>query len=1051
MAPVALSDLVVDPRNTTLDPTVFPPADANEEVKRLWNLHGLPHSTSFSNPDLTSIAALVRHNAATIPGKPAFIHPSGDDGSFKIIDWATFDSLTKAAAVRYGTEFHQMIATANKDSKQPTVALLGNGNTIDYLITQIALLMLNFRVLLLSNKNAPSAREHLLDVCDVAGLIADASNALDPTLAVGNGYSVTPLATLSELDCSTIDEEDEIRGFTTDDVWNLQACIIHSSGSTGLPKPIIHTNRSLCLIARMYRLFQDFVIENWYEAFPLFHIAGISIILSGLPNGLPTTLPPLNWPPAPSAILHAWKKLEKMGLPVDCLHCAPSVIEDLYQYISLTTQDFSPLVNLKVLQPGGAPLSPTLLGKLVRLGVNVKTTYGSTEIGPVMRTIPHTRDNPNCYHVRNSYPDSPCVQMESLGDGLFECVVYKGFELAAELWPNDDAPNPYRTNDLFTEDPPNSGFFVLQGRKDDILVHDNGEKTHAGALQMQLEESGAGLITKAAVFGSGKPCTAVVIETSAQEDGLSQDGVEERVWTRIAGCNESMAQHSRIDRSMILVLKYGETLPVTPKGNVRRKEAWKLYGDRIEAMYAAFLNGGEETVTSEPTHHNHQSDYSFIAESTAGVCGVRAEDIGDEINFYDLGLDSQKAVKLRSKLSRRFGSFPLMFIFEYPTLGKLHTYLTTAKSDAVPTSSRRTGYIRSTVARLNQTISSWEVESPSKEADISGGEVIYLTGASGALGTAMLEVFVEEPRITRIYCAIRGNDPTAKLTESLKRRGYPSEVYSSSKLRAVSYDMRSKTLGLSEQRYNEMRDEVTVVVHNAWKMDFNQRVEMFEDDCLQAKGVQIKEAPVQDDPDMALNTGYAQSKFIVEKISQHWAKAFSMPVSLFRVGQLCGHSSLGVWNNTEMWPIMISTGINYLHAMPDLPSTTVNWLPVDICARSVCSGLLSEAGPGTFYAVHNLVNPSRISWGSFLDMLAQASASQFKRISMKEWVDQLEKLADGGDDSVPGLKLLSFFQDMAGEDGEEVEFQTNSVEHSGPMTTELLSLYLERWRDEGFM
>lgn len=39
----------------------------------------------------------------------------------------------------------------------------------------------------------------------------------------------------------------------------------------------------------------------------------------------------------------------------------------------------------------------------------------------------------------------------------------------------------------------------------------------------------------------------------------------------------------------------------------------------------------------------------------------------------------------------------------------------------------------------------------------------------------------------------------------------------------------------------------------------------------------------------------------VEKVTQHYATALSAPVKLFRVGQLCGHSSLGVWNSTEMY------------------------------------------------------------------------------------------------------------------------------------------------------
>jgi acyl-coenzyme A synthetase/AMP-(fatty) acid ligase len=141
----------------------------------------------------------------------------------------------------------------------------------------------------------------------------------------------------------------------------------------------------------------------------------------------------------------------------------------MYEYIVDHGSDFTPLTSLKILQPGGAALSESIIQGLVAHGVNVKTTYGSTEIGPPFRSIPHTRENPKCYSFRNLYPDSPFLKMERIGEGIYECVVYKGFELAANLWDTND--EPYRTNDLFIQDPPNSGFFVLQGRKDDILVH----------------------------------------------------------------------------------------------------------------------------------------------------------------------------------------------------------------------------------------------------------------------------------------------------------------------------------------------------------------------------------------------------------------------------------------------------------------------------------------------------------------------------------------------------------------------------------------------------
>ncbi|KAK7556641.1 male sterility protein [Phyllosticta citricarpa] len=1085
------------------DPSILPAEDAPERVKKFWNLHGHPHSKRFSNPELTSIAALVIHNAQTQPTNPAFLFPTTTaNDSFRILTWQEFYGLVRSAVCIYAQTLAEQIQDANRTQKQPTIALLGNGNTIDYLIAQIALNQLRVRILLLSNKNAANAREHLLGACEAVGIIVDEANAqaLDAQLENANGRAIFQLVSLAALESSREREErdeSKVDGFEAHDIWNIQSMILHSSGSTGMPKPIIHTNRSLCLIARMYRLFPTFVVDNWYLYFPLFHIAGLSIACSGLPNGLPTTMPPLQWPPAPGTILTAFSALAAMGMPADCLHSAPSVIEDLYGYISATTNDFSSLVDLKVVQPGGAPLGEKVLKELVAKGVNVKTTYGSTEIGPPFRSIPHTRNNPHCYQLRNLYPESPLVQMEPLteagadnteaGTRLFECVIYKGFELAAELWLAPEAPNPYRTNDLFFEDPSGSGNFVLLGRKDDVLVLDNGEKTHAGTMAALLEEEGHGIVHKAAVFGSGRPCVAAIVQLA---EGVSRDSKQPllEIFRRV---HQKSAKHARIDKEMVLVLDAAESLPVTPKGNVRRKEAWEIYGDRVDALYERYL-GVDSAEDDGPANGNLASlpDREFVRATVAEVCDMEHSTVDNDTSFYDLGLDSQGAVKLRARLVKRFGTFPLMFIFECPSVEKLLAYLQCLKNGDAPAESnemQRLTYIQDVIQTYNAIIDGWANSQPTALTSTSQGAVVYLTGASGALGNALLENLVAQEHVSKVYCAIRGVDPRIKLIHSLKQRGYDEAVYCSGKIHAIPYDMKDELLGCEKELFNKLAEEVTVVVHNAWKMDFNQKVEEFEKDCLKgtmhllrfcltggrktfsimssvaacmgeaAKGRNVLEEPVGDDPKVALSTGYGQSKYIVERVTQHYSATLSTPVKLFRVGQLCGHSRLGVWNTSEMWPIMIATGLKHLHALPELPGTVVNWLPVDICASAIsqklgCSQKSDAANgdaaeQGDFYAVHNLVNPSTISWTEFLDVLAVASPeTPFERVDMTEWVRRLENAAENGSvDAIPGLKLLGFFQDMKKEvNGEGVEFKTASVEAGCKITVDIIGGWLNR-------
>lgn len=172
--------------------------------------------------------------------------------------------MTEYAAAHYSRAFQSQIETGTSSGTQPTIGLLGTGHTLRYWVSQIALLKLGVRLLLLSDKNADVARDHLLESCSAVGIVVEQNYVVSVQHFQMPVIPFAPVSLVWDPKPVTL-----VARFESDDVWNQQAMIIHSSGSTGLPKPIVHTNRSMMLIARMYRLFQSFIIENWYLCFPL--------------------------------------------------------------------------------------------------------------------------------------------------------------------------------------------------------------------------------------------------------------------------------------------------------------------------------------------------------------------------------------------------------------------------------------------------------------------------------------------------------------------------------------------------------------------------------------------------------------------------------------------------------------------------------------------------------------------------------------------------------------------------------------------------------------
>lgn len=510
-----------------------------------------------------------------------------------------------------------------------------------------------------------------------------------------------------------------------------------------------------------------------------------------------------------------------MGYPVDCLHCAPTTIENMYEYITDHDGDFTPLVNLKILQPGGAALSDRIIEVLVSRGVNVKSTYGSTEIGPVARSLP-SRTCPGTYAFRNLYPDSPFIKWEEVGENSYECVVYKGFELAAELWDGKPENEAYRSNDLFVQDPPNSGFFVLKGRLDDMIIHTNGENTSAGPLQLDIQTSSR-IINKVLVLGHSRPCTSLLVEVHPEHDPTSQS-IRDGVWETVQRVNSQYPKHSQV--ALIHILSRGQSLPVTPKGNVKRREAEQTYAQDIERLYS------QPATLSQSS----RSLPDFLRDVLSSLTSIEPSAIQDWTTFYDLGIDSRLALSIRKSLSSYLNqSVSIGVIFENPTISKLVTLF--AKSPALKMSIADSIFQTTNciISKLESDMAGWPRQTIRNQPD-SGLETVLLTGASGSLGTALLQELSASKKVVKIYALIRGPHQAEKLRSSFVSRGLdPTVLAVGRKVEVLNFSMKDPLLGLDIETYYKMAKCVTIVVANAWKMDFNLGVEDFVDDCIMSE------------------------------------------------------------------------------------------------------------------------------------------------------------------------------------------------------------------------
>ena len=261
------------------DPSVMVSEDASERTKELWSLHGHPHADRYSNPKLVSLSALIEYNAANFQDQTAFLYPVSNEKetSYKSLTWDQFHAMTDLLAWRYAQELRNELLSAKERKTQPTVALLGVGTSLQYFATQMALIKLNMRVLLLADKNSIEAIRTLIAGSHATVLMTDSQNAKTGIEEVRMFPMLEDYIDFSELGKFNLQS---VRYEDDGDPWQRHTFVLHSSGSTGPPKLITHTNRSVMLAARMYRLFPNFHIENWFLLSPTYVLPSGDYVLS---------------------------------------------------------------------------------------------------------------------------------------------------------------------------------------------------------------------------------------------------------------------------------------------------------------------------------------------------------------------------------------------------------------------------------------------------------------------------------------------------------------------------------------------------------------------------------------------------------------------------------------------------------------------------------------------------------------------------------------------------------------------------------------------------
>ncbi|KAK4246240.1 putative nrps-like enzyme protein [Corynascus novoguineensis] len=367
--------------------------------------------------------------------------------------------------------------------------------------------------------------------------------------------------------------------------------IIHTSGSTGIPKPLTWTHES---VARHHRrsalaapdgftsLNSAYLGKRVLNTLPPFHGHGLAqYMLYGIPFGSIVTSP------APATVANAHGVVEALKQsPADVALLVPSIVAELAQSPELL--DYYAEHLERIVYIGGD--LPQALGDRVAASVPLSYQYGTSEIGIPNQLLPADLA-PSGWHYTCFYPQSGFVFGGATG-GACELVVRRDETLAdvqlmfgiSEL---KHLEIEYRSRDLFTPYPTVPDAWCWQARADDIIVFLNGEKTNPISMEQYIVAH-APELSGALVLGAQRFQAALLIEPARVDRPLTtaeQAALIERVWPIVEGANHAAPTHARVEKTLILVTTPDCPLIRTPKGTIQRTASVAQYAANIERLY----------------------------------------------------------------------------------------------------------------------------------------------------------------------------------------------------------------------------------------------------------------------------------------------------------------------------------------------------------------------------------------------------------------------------------------------------------------------------------
>lgn len=612
-----------------------------------------------SSSAVVTVDTLLRRLVETVPDKVMISYPEHE---LDFIDYTSkdLDRLTKSAISAYPNILRESAQNA-KPGEAPAVAIVGPSG-LEYYIHLFALSRMGLTTVCLSPRLPDNGLAHLIRLQRCTAVFASGSSiqVMERLKSTQEGlpeFDLLPMAKIAELEAiSHLGPPMSLYIPEYKDDADTPFFVIHSGGTTGLPKPVVrHVSHDLKHMAR--RIADS--VPDLLATLPVFHSFGFVHFVAILWGRFKLSLLNASRPMTASVILKALDITRSKAL---------ATVPHLLKFINEFPSGAERLAQLQRVAVAGAATPEVLGQELVEKGVNIISPYGQTESGGLMFNCPG-RDW--IWLTATPFAE-PYLRFEPYGDmeqGLWQLVVLPGMPT---LVISNRPDGSYETKDLFVRHPTDPKKWKFSHRADDIIVLVNGLKADPHLLEEAVEKNHE--VDTAMAFGTGRDSLGLIVVASGSAAGLSKQELAARIAPDLELGNSRVSAYARVSMDSVIFKDAGSEVPRTAKDTLIRSKFLEMCKKDIDAHYA-------EREAQDNTQISVADDEveGIVHEIVSSVLSAGNVELGADDDFFGLGMDSLQASYVRSRLLRRLNvggrPLPTNVVFENPTVRQLTDFL----------------------------------------------------------------------------------------------------------------------------------------------------------------------------------------------------------------------------------------------------------------------------------------------------------------------------------------------------------------------------------------